>query len=344
MALWDKFFGSRDKAPAVRGAPAQVRSPTPVNPAPAGPASIAQIMLEAKRGRFAHLAKHHELAGEWSEADANYAALADAQQRTRGEADPDLASVAFEIAHLNHRQEFERAPGTAEIYASLGRGQLVTLHYKLALNIRSAALSPTHPALGQSYFGLGESLLDLGRPEDRQEAGKLLSKAYAIQRTASDPLPKARTALRIADLATVLSDDRGAAAGIAACQLALKEARSAFFELVAAQEALAAAPRDAQARCDATIAARDRQAPFADPYFIFLFDLLSTGPIDLLEMALDLHRQQYERDLLEANVDVFESVAVVMRRDGDASGAADLVAAADSIRANGPAWLRLPPD
>ena len=108
MALWDKFFGSRDKAPAVRGAPAQVRSPTPVNPAPAGPASIAQIMLEAKRGRYAHLAKHHELAGEWSEADANYAALADAQQRTRGEADPDLASVAFEIAHLNHRQEFER--------------------------------------------------------------------------------------------------------------------------------------------------------------------------------------------------------------------------------------------
>ena len=72
---------------------------------------VSNIIWQVKRPRYAHMAKYHELRGEYFEADYNYNMLLEAQKRTLGESHPDLA---FKLRTDLERLSSENAPTGTE--------------------------------------------------------------------------------------------------------------------------------------------------------------------------------------------------------------------------------------
>jgi tetratricopeptide (TPR) repeat protein len=221
MTLWNKLFGKRKKerqsspAQKPRPAPHQTGSP-PKQVSPAATLAqtnpqqqMASMMWVVKKPRYAHMAKAHELRGEFSQANYNYAMLAEAQTQTLGESHPDLATVLYEMARLNqhHHAEIEQMPQMQMILNTLGPGSQINMYYQSALQMRLMALGDQHTAYAQSLYGLASFYKEA---QKATEALPLLEQALTIQSTEADPLPTALTTLCLADVNRVNGDPTAA--------------------------------------------------------------------------------------------------------------------------------------
>src|SRR5215470_8933365 len=58
---------------------------------------VAKLMLDVKKPRYAHMAKYHEIRGQFAEAESNYNMLLAAYDQTLGNEHPDFATVIHEL-------------------------------------------------------------------------------------------------------------------------------------------------------------------------------------------------------------------------------------------------------
>jgi hypothetical protein len=340
MSFLRKLFGGKDRLPPPPSHTPSAFAPATPNPVEApnspfrpveGMDRVSAALLIAKRPRHAHLAKHHQLAGEFAEAEIHYAVLADMQQRVFGNDNADLAAVLFEIAALNHHNEFKHDPQTQVIFDSFGRGDLSGMFYRMALAIHRAATQRDDAGYAQSLYGLATHALDSGDRAGRAQAKEQLVEAARLQFQLLDALPLAETLARLAELDAMESGDPTQLGMLMADAIAATDrARIALAEFETGQHLIAGAA-DAHVKIEQVNHASDHRKDFADPYYRFLFEQLSTGPIELLAMALDLHIQEYERDLCRTRSALLENLAALWKKQGNDEGAKDLLIAAQAL-------------
>src|SRR5215469_1364391 len=306
----------RESAPTPEPKSEEARDTRAADPESQVQASISGLMWRVKRPRYAHMGKHHELQEEFAEADMNYMMLAEAQQQTLGASHPDVATALYELGNLNHLHKIEHRPDIEIIYNTMGRANQVSMFYSSALGIREEALGERHPALAQSLYGFARLHKDSGM---FGEALSLLERAQNIYDGEEDPLPSARCALCTAE---IHRDRKSFEASASACHTAerfLTSCGLAIIELERAEqscEQINARPDDFNHAQECLKEARAIQTRFADPFHGMAFDLLQ-GSVDLMPMMLDLHRQQYRRDLIAA----LNTLAAIHRETGNVNAA-----------------------
>lgn len=286
---------------------------------------VSNIIWQVKRPRYAHMAKYHELRGEYFEADYNYNMLLEAQKRTLGESHPDLASVVYEIAKLNLFHEFEHGPEQQVLYNTFGRGGVAHMYYNYAMQVRQAALGEEHPAYAQSLYGLG-SFYKLMSKND--EAAPLLEQALKIQAMESDPLPTALTLLCLADMT---GEGGNLAGAIRLYQEAVRLLGLPFASLASLEKAevvcnkAKAMSGDNESARKLVEDARSLQGSLACPYFAMTFELLESSDPELILMMLELHRVQYTGEFLAARMEALKNLAHAYTKSGNPAAAIPLL-------------------
>jgi hypothetical protein len=268
-----------------------------------------------KLPRYVHFAKHHELAGQYAEAEANYVLLAEAMQQTLGDKHPDFATAIHELGRFYHHCSFEQTPEMRMIYSTIGRSSPILVYYNIAREVREAALGDTHPAYAQSLSALAAWHKD--QPDMRaNSAVALVEQAIAIQRLDADPLPIARSLACRGDLAQTGPEPTVAIEYYRKSLELLALSSPALQTLDEAERCCQNSGKDA-GMPDLIRKARELQIDLADPYFEMSFRLLEERCPELLAMVLSLHREQYRSEFLELRTDVLTALADAVGDAGD---------------------------
>lgn len=326
MSWWSNLFGKAKPTTATA-------SPTPTTsresglPPPAASSTetgsvardgdISRILWITKLPRYAHMAKHHELLGQYDEAEYNYNLLTEGTGQAYGAEHPDFATAMHELGRLNHRHVVEHAPEVQIIYNTVGRSSQIFVFYDTARRIREAALGRGHPAYGQSLWALATWYKDKQDPQHIETAAALLDQALAIQRSGADPLPTALSLACQGDLAE-LGGDPAAAEGYYREALQFTALDSSTLQSLDTAERHCRNAAEKGGNVELIGQARTLQTGLADPYFEMCFRLLESRPQELFPMVLELHRQQYRRDYLELRGYLLsELVSLLGEADGE---------------------------
>jgi tetratricopeptide (TPR) repeat protein len=295
--------------------------------------NISKILFKTKIPRYVHMAKHHQMRGELGEAEYYFNLLAEARQQTLGDTDPSLATVSYELARLNHRDEVPHTPDVQVIYNSLGRGSQVYLFYKAALDIRAAALGENHPAYAESLYGLATFFNDNSKTS---EAIPMLKQALAVQKAQPDNLPAALSFIALGD---ALHVEKQTTEWVGCYKEALERLPypgDALLGLEAAEKLCGGGSGGDSVSVTVDVdniqRALQLQRKLADSYFSEAFEVFSDRSVELLAIMLELHRQQYRLEYRYARAAALQKLAQSYRERGEMDLAIPLLEEAATLQ------------